>query len=107
MKCGGKRISCRQVENQLREFECVLEAAVLAAPDEVLEEAVKEFLVARMPGCPAFEECFRAFCKEQMLPQLVPREFVVMPTLPKNSAGKVLKHNLRNGQFGRVFRENE
>jgi acyl-coenzyme A synthetase/AMP-(fatty) acid ligase len=31
-----------------------------------------------------------------MLPQLVPREFVVMPQLPKNSAGKLLKHELRD-----------
>lgn len=96
LKCGGKRISCRQVENQLQEFECLLEAAVLATPDEVMGEAVRAFLVARMPGCPSFEECFRTFCKEHMLPQLVPREFVVMPALPKNSAGKVLKHSLRN-----------
>lgn len=97
LKCGGKRISCRQVENQLQDFECLLEAAVLATPDEVLGEAVKAFLVARMPGCSTFEECFRAFCKERLLPQLVPREFVVMPALPKNSAGKVLKGHLRNG----------
>src|SRR5271157_467589 len=96
LKCCGKRISCRQVENQLQEFECLLEAAVLAIPDEVLGEAVKAFLVARMPGCPAFEDCFRVFCKAHMLPQLVPREFVVMPVLPKNSAGKVLKRNLTN-----------
>jgi acyl-CoA synthetase (AMP-forming)/AMP-acid ligase II len=32
-----------------------------------------------------------------MLPQLVPREFVIVSALPKNSAGKVLKGNLRNG----------
>jgi long-chain acyl-CoA synthetase len=96
LKCGGKRVSCRQVENQLQEFDCLLEAAVLATPDEVLGEAVKAFLVARMPDCPAFEDCFRTFCKEHMLPQLVPREFVVMPQLPKNSAGKLLKHELRD-----------
>jgi acyl-CoA synthetase (AMP-forming)/AMP-acid ligase II len=95
LKCGGKRISCQQVENQLQEFECLLEAVVVGMPDEVLGEAVKAFLVTRMPGCPAFADCFRTFCKEHVLPQLVPREFVVMPALPKNSAGKVLKHSLR------------
>jgi long-chain acyl-CoA synthetase len=95
LKCGGKRISCRQVENQLQEFECLLEAAVLATPDDVLGEAVKAFLVARRPDCPTFEDCFRAYCKEHMLPHLVPRDFVVVPALPKNSAGKVLKQKLR------------
>ena len=98
LKCGGKRISCRQVESQLQEFECLLETAVVAMPDEVLGEAVKAFLVARMPGCPAFEACFRVFCKEHMQPQFVPREFVVTDCLPKNSAGKVLKRNLRSVQ---------
>ncbi len=96
LKCAGKRISCRQVENQLQEFECLLEAAVLGVPDEILGEAVKAFLVARMPGCIFFENCFRKFCKERMLPQLTPKEFVVVRALPKNSAGKVLKRQLRN-----------
>ncbi len=95
LKCGGKRVSCRQVESELQGFECLLEAAVLAAPDEVLGEAVKAFLVARMPDCPEFEQCFHAFCKEHLLPQLVPKTFVVLPALPKNSAGKVLKQNLK------------
>ena len=44
LKCGGKRVSCRQVENQLQEFKCLLDAAVLATSDEVLGEAVKAFL---------------------------------------------------------------
>jgi long-chain acyl-CoA synthetase len=96
LKCGGKRISCLQVENQLEEFECLLEAAVVAAPNEVLGEAVKAFLVARMPGCPYFEDCFREYCKKHMLPHLVPREFVVVAALPKNNAGKVLKRDLVN-----------
>lgn len=95
LKCGGKRISYQQVENQLQEFECLLDVAVLAIPDEVLGEGIGAFLVARRPDCPAFEDCFRKFCRGHMPPQLVPREFVVLPSLPKNSSGKVLRHQLR------------
>lgn len=94
LKCGGKRISCHQIENQLQEFECLLEAAVLGTPDEVLGEAVRAFLVARMPGCPQFQECFRVFCKEHLLPQLLPKEVVLMRALPKNNSGKVIKSKL-------------
>ena len=95
LKCGGKRIGCQQVEDQLKEFECLLDAAVLGTPDEVLGEAIEAFLVARMPDCPAFEECFRAFCKRQMPAQLIPRKLALLPSLPKNNYGKVLKQKLR------------
>ncbi|HTR22542.1 MAG TPA: AMP-binding protein [Terriglobales bacterium] len=94
LKCGGERISCRQVENQMQEFECLLEAAVLGVPDETWGEAVKAFLVARMPGCPSFGDCFDRFCKEHLVPKLRPKEAVVLRSLPKNSSGKVLKRNL-------------
>ena len=95
LKCGGRRTSCRQVENQLQEFECLLEAAVLGIPDEIRGEAVKAFLVTRMPDCPSFADCFRAFCRNHLQPPLIPKEFVVTRSLPKNNAGKVLKHKLR------------
>ena len=96
LKCGGERVSCRQVENQMQEFECLLEASVLGIPDETWGEAVKAFLVARMPGCPSFEGCFERFCKEHLVPKLRPKETVVLRSLPKNSSGKVIKRNLRD-----------
>ena len=99
LKCGGKRIGCRQIESQLQDFECLLEAAVIGVPDEVLGEAVKAFLVTRMPDCPMFDDCFRGFCKERLLPQVRPKEFVRLRSLPKNSAGKVDKQNLKSS-FG-------
>lgn len=96
LKCGGKRVSCRQIENQLQSFECLLEAAVLGIPDEILGEAVQAFVVARMPDCPSFHECFGKFCREHLPPQLAPKTFRIVPSLPKNSSGKVAKRNLRS-----------
>jgi acyl-CoA synthetase (AMP-forming)/AMP-acid ligase II len=95
LKCGGKRASCRQVEKQLQTFECLLEAAVVGVPDEVLGEAVNAFLVARFPDCPKFVQCFQDFCKAHLSPEVVPKEFVLLPALPKNSAGKIDKQNLK------------
>jgi long-chain acyl-CoA synthetase len=96
LKCGGKRVSCRQVEDQLQAFEGLLEAAVVGIPDEVLGEAVKAFVVARFPDYPKFEKCLQDYCLTCLPPELVPKEFVLLPALPKNSAGKVDKQILRN-----------
>jgi long-chain acyl-CoA synthetase len=98
LKCGGERVSCRQVENQLQEFECLLEAAVLGVPDESRGEAVKAFLVTRMPSCPLFNDCFNRFSKEHLAPKWRPKEVVVLRSLPKNSAGKVIKRNLKDSR---------
>ncbi len=94
LKCGGKRIGCKQLEQQLLEFDGLLEAAVLGVPDEIMGEAVKAFVVPR-PGCDGVEERLRVFCKERLPFELVPREIVTLPALPKNHAGKVMKEELR------------
>jgi acyl-CoA synthetase (AMP-forming)/AMP-acid ligase II len=95
LKCGGERVSCRHLEDRLLEFEDLLEAAVIGVPDDRLGEAVKAFVVARKPDCAGLEERLRLFCKERMPFQFVPREIVVVPALPKNSGGKVLKQILK------------
>jgi len=95
LKCGGKRVSCRQLEEQLLAFEALLEAAVIGVCDQVLGEAVKAFVVPREGESAGLEERLRLFCKERIPAQLIPREIVVLQNLPKNNAGKVLKQNLR------------
>jgi acyl-CoA synthetase (AMP-forming)/AMP-acid ligase II len=52
-------------------------------------------VVARTPASPTLREDFVLFCKEHFPHQLVPREIVFRDELPKNSAGKVLKQELR------------
>lgn len=94
LKCGGKRVSCRDVEKRLLEFPCLLEAAVVGTADDVLGEAVNAFLVSRMPGCPHFDECFRDFCNQRLPQELKPTKVRLLDRLPKNSAGKILKQNL-------------
>ena len=96
IKCGGKRVSCRQIEEQLLEFEGLLEVAVVGMPDSVRGEAAKAFVVPKQRKDDAFDELFRAFCKERLPFHLVPQEIVKLDGLPKNSAGKTLKQALRN-----------
>jgi acyl-CoA synthetase (AMP-forming)/AMP-acid ligase II len=95
IKCGGKRVSCRQLEDEFLAFEQVLEVAVTAIPDDVLGEAVKVFVAPRAAAPGDFKERFHRFCIEHLPPQLVPKEIAVLNALPKNSSGKVLKPQLQ------------
>lgn len=94
LKCGGKRISCRQIEDRLLECEDLLEIAVVGIQDDVLGEAVKAFVVSRKPNATDIVDTIQAFSKGHLPSQLVPREIVVLRTLPKNDAGKILKQRL-------------
>jgi acyl-CoA synthetase (AMP-forming)/AMP-acid ligase II len=98
LKCGGKRVSCRSVEEQLLEFEEVIEAAVIGISDVVLGEAVRAFVVPRTRPSPDFEAALLRFCRERLAPELVPKQITAVSALPKNSAGKVLKRSLRDKQ---------
>lgn len=95
LKCGGKRISCRQIEDHLLGCHGVLEAAVIATPDDVLGEAIKAFVVPANGDFAGLAEHLRLFCKEHIPSFMIPRDIVVLPCLPKNSAGKVLKRELK------------
>src|SRR5579863_1373232 len=95
VKCGGERVSCQAVEERLLECDALLEAAVIGVPDEVLGEAIKLFAVPRESGTPDLENRLRQFCKAHLPPRLNPKIIVVLNSLPRNNAGKVLKAALR------------
>ncbi len=103
LKCGGERVSCRQIEESLLEFEELVEAAVLGMPDEVLGEAVKAFVAPRHSANHGLCDRLLTFCKSRMNAHLVPRKIIVLDALPKNANGKVDKQKLRkwstNGDF--------
>lgn len=98
LKCGGTRVSCLQLEQQILECRDLVEVAVIGVPDEVMGEAVKAFVVTRRDAGVTSEHV-RHFCKTRLPFQLVPREIVVVEALPKNDSGKVLKEKLRR-QWG-------
>jgi long-chain acyl-CoA synthetase len=98
LKCGGTRVSSRQVEEQLLEFPGLLEAAVVPMSDDLLGEAVRAFVVPRNLD-PRARISLRAelleFCARRMPASLVPKDLVILESLPKNSAGKVVKAQLQ------------
>lgn len=95
LKCGGKRVSCREIEDKLLQFEDLLEVAVVGIPDDILGEAVKIFAVPRSRDCVGFEKRLAAFCVAHLPSNLRPKETICLSALPKGNGNKVLKWKLK------------
>ncbi|MFO7481589.1 AMP-binding protein, partial [Oceanibaculum nanhaiense] len=91
---GGENISTIEVEGVLYRHPAVLEAAVVARPDEKWGESPCAFVTLR-PGQSASEEEIIAFCRQHLAGFKVPRT-VLFGDLPKTSTGKVQKFALRD-----------
>jgi len=94
IKCGGERVSCEFLEQEIMRSGQLLEVAVIGVEDELLGEAVKAFVVPCVSAT-SVESEVREFCRKQLPFQLVPREIVVLDLLPKTETGKVSKEKLR------------
>ena len=91
---GGENISTIEVEDVLYRHPHVLEAAVVARPDEKWGETPCAFVTLKN-GAPAVtEQDIIAFCRERMAGFKCPRKVVFGP-LPKTSTGKIQKNVLR------------
>ncbi|AGT07314.1 acyl-CoA synthetase [Paracoccus aminophilus] len=90
---GGENISSIEVEDVLYRHPAVMEAAVVARPDETWGETPCAFITLK-PGKTATEAEIIAFCRENMARFKVPKT-VVFTDLPKTSTGKIQKYVLR------------
>ncbi|WP_422366972.1 acyl-CoA synthetase [Pelagibius sp.] len=90
---GGENISSLEVEEALYRHPKVLEAAVVARPDEKWGEHPCAFVTLR-EGMEAESEEIVTFCREMLAGFKVPRTVVFGP-LPKTSTGKIQKFVLR------------
>jgi long-chain acyl-CoA synthetase len=95
LKCGGKRYSCKEVEEMLMEFDGLVEAAVIGIPDELLGEAVKAFVVPQQKD-ERLVDRLHSFCLQRLPAPLIPKQIVVLDEIPKNTAGKIMKPALRS-----------
>jgi 3-(methylthio)propionyl---CoA ligase len=91
---GGENISSLEVEEALYRHPAVMEAAVVARPDEKWGETPCA-LVTLKPDAPAVTaEDIIAWCRDHLAHYKVPRHVVFGP-LPKTSTGKIQKFALR------------
>ncbi|MDN7123177.1 long-chain-fatty-acid--CoA ligase [Nocardioides sp. ChNu-153] len=91
---GGENIYSPEVERVLAEHPAVLECAVIGVPDDRWGETVKA-VVALKPGTEATEQEIVDFCRERLAHFKCPRSVDVLPALPRNPTGKILKKDLR------------
>ncbi|MBK5294770.1 MAG: long-chain-fatty-acid--CoA ligase [Acidobacteriia bacterium] len=94
---GGENISSVEVEKVIYEHPAVMEAAVVAVPDEKWGEAPKAF-VGLKEGASATEQEIIDFCRSRLAHFKCPKS-VSFGALPKTATGKVRKNELRAGQW--------
>jgi fatty-acyl-CoA synthase len=92
---GGENISTLEVEDVLYRHPAVLEAAVVARPDEKWGESPCAFVTLKSGAAPVSAEDVIAFCRERLAHYKCPKTVVFGP-LPKTSTGKIQKNVLRD-----------
>lgn len=92
---GGENVPVVEVEGLLYQHPAVLEAAIVAMPDERLGERACAFLRLR-EGASLALDALSAFLREQGLARNYwPERLEVLAELPKTPSGKIQKNELR------------
>ena len=91
---GGENISSLEIEETLYRHPQILEAAVVARPDEKWGETPCAFVTLKDSSAETNAEEIIQFCREHMAHYKTPKT-VVFLELPKTSTGKIQKHVLR------------
>ena len=94
IKSGGEWISSVELENELMAHQDVLEAAVVAVPDEKWGERPLVTVVLR-PGATAGFAELRAFLATRIAHWQLPERWSVVESVPKTSVGKFDKKVIR------------
>jgi len=100
IKSGGEWISSVEIENALMGHPDVLEAAVIATPDEKWSERPLACVV-RKPGSSVTAEALREFVAGRLGRWWVPENWTFIAEVPKTSVGKFDKKVLRARQAQR------
>ena len=93
---GGYNIYSKEVEAAIMGVPGVHDVAVVGVPDAVYGEAVAAF-VETHPGQSVAAEHIIEHCRETIASYKKPRYVRFVNALPRNSTGKVLKYELRQG----------
>ncbi len=92
---GGFNAYPAEVEHALGAHPAIAEVAVVGAPDERLGEVGVAFVVPDPAQEPPTPDGLTAWARERLANFKVPRRFHLIPELPRNASGKILKTELR------------
>jgi long-chain acyl-CoA synthetase len=91
---NGINVYPREIEEILYAFPGVREAAVIGKPDSRRGEQPVAF-VSPNDGAVLEETALQQFVRKRLADYKVPRKVVLLPALPRNATGKILKTALR------------
>lgn len=91
---GGVNIYPFEIEQLLLSHPDIAEAAVVAWPSPELGEEVAAFVVPKAPLEQVDRHLLDGFCRANLAPYKVPKDFFTLAEMPKNAMGKILKANL-------------
>lgn len=91
---GGENIYPQEIEDVLFKHPDVAEAAVIGIPDEAWGEVIKA-LVIKKAGSVITEDELLEYCKQNLASFKKPRSIDFVDSLPRSTAGKVLKYEIR------------
>lgn len=91
---GGVLVASREVEDALFSHPAVSEVAVIALPDPLWIEAITAIVVLR-EGQAISAQALIDYARQHLAPFKLPKQIMFTNQLPKNTAGKLLKRELR------------
>lgn len=91
---GGENVFPSEVESELYGDDDIVEAAVFGLPDPVWIERVVAAIVLR-PNATRTTASIDAHLRGRLAAYKCPKEIFLVPSLPKNPAGKILRKELR------------
>jgi acyl-CoA synthetase (AMP-forming)/AMP-acid ligase II len=91
---GGENVYPAEVESAIYGHPDVMEVAVIGVPDAKWGEAVKA-VCAPKPGTTIDADSIMDWARERIAGFKVPRSVDIIPALPRNASGKILRKDLR------------
>ncbi|MEE6137658.1 class I adenylate-forming enzyme family protein [Mycobacterium sp. 050128] len=98
---GGENIYPVEVENVLSAHPAVAAVGVVGVPDPRLGETLAAFIVPSDPAHPPQPEQLASFTRVTLAGFKIPRYWYAVAELPLNSAGKVVRDQLRKSHLAR------
>lgn len=92
-KCGGEKVSAREIEDVMLEHQGVLEVAVVAQPDALLGLVPIAYVVRAEEGGPTQDD-LQMFCRRKLSLHKVPKRVQFIDKLDRTANGKIQKFRL-------------
>jgi len=92
---GGVNVSPAEVERAVGGHPAVADICVTGAPDDEWGERVVAYVVPTDPGAPPGLGELRAYARTRLSPAKLPRQVVIVDTIPRTTGGKPLRRLLR------------